>query len=115
MAWEFLSRAAKIALYVQSGATKTAWDVLSGMANRCGMFCPGCQKMAWDVLSWDVLSYIHKVQMRRLGIHTQKFQGCELELHTYIPLAPHCSLWGPTTSPFLSTLSQLIWGTFSMQ
>ena len=88
MAFEFLSRAAKIAWYVLSVATKTAWDVLS---------------------------YIHKVQMRRLGIHAQKFQGCELELHTYIPLAPHCSLLGPTTSPFLSTLSQLIWGTFSMQ
>ena len=23
---------------------KPAWDVLSGMANLCGMFCPGCQK-----------------------------------------------------------------------
>ena len=22
--------------------TKTAWDVLSGVANWCGMFCPGC-------------------------------------------------------------------------
>ena len=29
--------------------TKTAWDVLSKVANGCGMFCPGCQKMAWDV------------------------------------------------------------------
>ena len=36
--------------------TKTAWDVLSGVANLRGMFCPGWQKMAWDVLSWDVLS-----------------------------------------------------------
>ena len=36
--------------------TKTAWDVLSGVANLCGMFCPGWQKMAWDVLSRDVLS-----------------------------------------------------------
>ena len=36
--------------------TKTAWDVLSEVANLCGMFCPGCQKMAWDVLSRDVLS-----------------------------------------------------------
>ena len=41
-----------------SGVTKTAWDVLSGVAHRCGMFCPGWQKMAWDVLSRDVLSYI---------------------------------------------------------
>ena len=41
-----------------SGVAKTAWDVLSGVAKRCGMFCPGCQKMAWDVLSRDVLSYI---------------------------------------------------------
>ena len=39
-----------------SGVTKTAWDVLSGVANLCGMFCPGCKKMAWDVLSRDVLS-----------------------------------------------------------
>ena len=39
-----------------SGATKTVWDVLSGVANLCGMFCPGCKKMAWDVLSRDVLS-----------------------------------------------------------
>ena len=36
--------------------TKTAWDVLSRVANLCGIFCRGCQKMAWDVLSWDVLS-----------------------------------------------------------
>ena len=36
--------------------TKTAWDVLSVVANLCGMFCPGCKKMAWDVLSRDVLS-----------------------------------------------------------
>ena len=36
--------------------TKTAWDVLSGVANLCGVFCPGCKKMAWDVLSRDVLS-----------------------------------------------------------
>ena len=43
-----------------SGATKTAWDVLFGVANLCGMFCPGCQKMAWDVLSRDVLSGSHK-------------------------------------------------------
>ena len=40
MAWAVMSR-----------VTKTAWDVLSGVANLCGMFCPGCQKMAWDVLS----------------------------------------------------------------
>ena len=39
-----------------SGVTKTAWDVLFGVANLCGMFCPGLQKMAWDVLSRDVLS-----------------------------------------------------------
>ena len=39
-----------------SGVTKTAWDVLSGVANLRGMFCPGCQKMAWDVLSRDGLS-----------------------------------------------------------
>ena len=26
------------------GVTKTAWDVLSGVANLCGQFCPGCQK-----------------------------------------------------------------------
>ena len=30
---------------------KTAWDVLYGVANFCGMFCVGMQKMAWDVLS----------------------------------------------------------------
>ena len=41
---------------VMSGVTKTAWDVLSRVANLCGMFCPGCKKMAWDVLSRDVLS-----------------------------------------------------------
>ena len=35
-----------------------AWDVLSEVANRCGMICPGWQRMAWDVLSQDVLSYI---------------------------------------------------------
>ena len=58
MAWDVLSRAAKMTWDVLSGVTKTAWDVLSGMANQCGMFCPGCQKMAWDVLSRDVLSYI---------------------------------------------------------
>ena len=58
MAWDVMSRAAKMAWDVLSGLTKTAWDVLSGVANRCGMFCPGCQKMAWDVLSQDVLSYI---------------------------------------------------------
>ena len=23
---------------------KTAWDVLSGVANQCGMFCPGGKK-----------------------------------------------------------------------
>ena len=32
--------------YYMSGVTKTAWDVLSGVANLCEMFCPGCQKMA---------------------------------------------------------------------
>ena len=52
MAWDVLS-----------GVTKTAWYVLSGVANQCGMFCPGWQKMAWDVLSWDVLSYIHSMQI----------------------------------------------------
>ena len=45
MAWDVLS-----------GVTKTAWDVLSWVANLCGMFCPVWQKMAWDVLSRDVLS-----------------------------------------------------------
>ena len=50
MAWDVLSR-----------VTKTTWDVLSGVANRCGMFCLGCQKMAWDVLSRDVLSYIQDI------------------------------------------------------
>ena len=44
---------------VMSEVTKTAWDVLSGVANLCGMFCPGCKKMAWDVLSRDVLSGSH--------------------------------------------------------
>ena len=58
MAWDVLSRAAKMAWDILSGVTKTAWDVLSMVANQCGMFCPGCQKMAWDVLSRDVLSYI---------------------------------------------------------
>ena len=60
MAWDVLSRVAKMAWDVLSGVTKTAWDVLSGVANRCGMFCPGWQKMAWDVLSRDVLSYIRR-------------------------------------------------------
>ena len=32
---------------VMSWVTKTAWDVVSEVANLCGMFCPGCQKMAW--------------------------------------------------------------------
>ena len=45
-----------MALDVMSGVKKTAWDVLSGVANLCGMFCPGWQNMAWDVLSRDVLS-----------------------------------------------------------
>ena len=40
--------------FVRGG--KSLWDVLSGVANLCGMFCPGWQKMAWDVLSRDVLS-----------------------------------------------------------
>ena len=44
---------------VMSGVTKTVRDVLSGVANLCGMFCPGCGKMAWDVLSRDVLSGSH--------------------------------------------------------
>ena len=48
-----------------SRVTKTAWDVLSGVVNRCGMFCPRCQKMAWDVLSRDVLSYILLVLLVR--------------------------------------------------
>ena len=56
MAWDVMSRVAKMAWDVMSGVTKTAWDVLSGVANLCGMFCPGCKKMAWDVLSRDVLS-----------------------------------------------------------
>ena len=47
MAWDVLS-----------GVTKTVWDVLSSMANGCGMFYLRCRKMAWDVLSHDVLSYI---------------------------------------------------------
>ena len=42
-----------------SRVTKTAWDVMSGVANLCGMFCTGWQKMAWDVLSRDVLSGSH--------------------------------------------------------
>ena len=56
-----------------SGVTKTAWDVLSGVANLCGMFCPGCRKMAWDVLSRDVLSgsrkekFLGKGEMERTG------------------------------------------------
>ena len=29
---------------VMSGVTKTAWDVLSRVANLCGVFCPGCKK-----------------------------------------------------------------------
>ena len=37
---------AEMALEVLPGVTKTAWDVLSGVANLCLMFCPGCQKMA---------------------------------------------------------------------
>ena len=41
---------------VMSGVTKTAWDILSRVANLCGTFCPGWQKMAQDVLSRDVLS-----------------------------------------------------------
>ena len=41
---------------VLSGVTKTAWDVLSWVANHCGMYCPRFQKMTWDVLSRDVLS-----------------------------------------------------------
>ena len=45
---------------VMCGVTITAWDVLSGVANLCGMFCLGCQKMAWDVLSRDVLSIKHE-------------------------------------------------------
>ena len=40
---------------VLSGAAEIAWDVVSGMANLCGMFFPGFQKMALDVLSRDVL------------------------------------------------------------
>ena len=76
--------------FVRDG--KSMGDVLSGVS-----------KNGMGFLSRDVLSYIHKVQMPRLGIHAQKFPGCELELHTYIPLAPQCSLCGPTTSPFLST------------
>ena len=61
-------RAAKMAWDVLSGVTKTACDVLSGVANRCGMFCPGCRKMAWDVLSRDVLSYIRKIPYRPLAL-----------------------------------------------
>ena len=58
---------------IMSGVTKTTWDVLSGVANLCGMFCQyreittanwglattnqsGVSKNAWDVLSWNVLS-----------------------------------------------------------
>ena len=52
--------AAKIAWDVWSRVKKTEWDILSRVANRCGMFCPGLQKMAWDVLSRDILSYIRK-------------------------------------------------------
>ena len=58
MAWDVLSRAAKMAWDILSGVTKTTWDVLSGVENPCGMFCLGCQKMAWDFLSRDDLSYI---------------------------------------------------------
>ena len=58
-----MAGAAKLALDIcpgggGGGETKTAWNVLSGVANLCVMFCPGCQKMAGDVLSHDVLSYI---------------------------------------------------------
>ena len=43
MAWDFLSRAAKMAWDVLYGVTKTAWDVLSGVAkNGMGCFVPGC-------------------------------------------------------------------------
>ena len=54
--------------------TKTAWDVLSGVANWCGMFCPGWQKMAWDVLSRDVLSYIGYARLLNIIRISQKEQ-----------------------------------------
>ena len=45
MAWDVLSM-----------VTKTAWDVLSRVANLCRMFCRGCKKVVWDALLRDVLS-----------------------------------------------------------
>ena len=60
---------AEITWDVLSGVTKTASDVLSGVANRCGMFCPGCQKMAWDVLPRDGLSYILILRVFNVFFH----------------------------------------------
>ena len=46
MTWDVMFGAVKMAWDVLSGGggTKTAWHVLSWVANLCGMFCLGCQK-----------------------------------------------------------------------
>ena len=80
MAWDVLSRAAKMAWDVLSGVTNTAWDVLSRVANRCGMSCPGWQKMAWDILSWDVLSYILRAQHLPFTKKYQEFQAPQIDI-----------------------------------
>ena len=67
----------------ESGVTKTAWDVLFGVANLCGMFCPGCQKMAWNVLSRDVLSGslgVYLANFPSLKGSRAPFQNCKKSL-----------------------------------
>ena len=44
MAWDVLSRVAKMAWDVLSGVTKTAWDVLSGWQIDAGCFVRGGKK-----------------------------------------------------------------------
>ena len=73
---------------VMSGVTKTARDVLSGVANLCGMFRPECQKLAWYVLSLDVLSSSHFFQVNHQSV---KQFGPRSGSHCVGPdLGPNC-------------------------
>ena len=52
MAWDvFSGMAERVWVFFVEGGRNGVWDVLSGVANLCGMFCQGCEKMTLDVFS----------------------------------------------------------------
>ena len=76
MAWDvFSGMAERVWIFFVEGGRNGVWDVLSGVANLCGMFCQGCEKMTLDVFSPDTLSYIQfilKIQTKIVSEYDQE-------------------------------------------